>query len=109
MGCNTTANNLYKALIWNQSKEIKDRYQDKSIFQKVQGKNVTDPLNDFVEFEVTKHLDFINEQQKKLTNSKPLMKEYLLKKECLPLYIHGINIPNKNLIFNRYSSNFTCW
>jgi len=101
-GSNATANNLYKALIWYQSKEIKTRYQDRSMFEKVQGKNVKNPLNDFVEFEVTKHMDFLNEQEKKIPNSRPMMKEFLLRKECLPLYIHDIH---QTLFANEQAAN----
>jgi len=61
------------------------------MFEKVKGQNIASSLNEFVEYEITKHLDFINQQQLKMSNNKPLIKEFLHKKEVLPLYMHSIH------------------
>ncbi len=84
-----SANSFLKNLTWYESKDIKTRYQDRSLFEKIKDQNITNPLNEFLEYEVSKHIDFIEQQKVKALNNKPVIKEFMTQKELLPLYMHS--------------------
>jgi len=84
-----SANSFLKNLTWYESKDIKKRYQDRSLFEKIKDQNITNPLNEFLEYEVSKHIDFIEQQKAKVLNNKPVIKEFMNQKELLPLYMHS--------------------
>jgi len=87
----TSANSFLKNLTWYESKDIKGRHQDRSLFEKIKDQNITNPLNEFLEYEVSKHLEFIEQQKTKSLNNKPVIKDFLNTKELLPLYMHNIH------------------
>jgi len=89
----TTAMNFIKTLVWYECKDLKTRYQDRSKFSQLQAQNIANPLDDFLEYEITKHMDFVNgsTQVKTLSNTKPFIKDFLSKKETLPLFMHNIH------------------
>jgi len=95
---------LIKHLVWYQSKSIRDKYEDKSAFSNFATKStfqntiqsarstapVSDPANDFVEYNLSKHIDFLKaREEQKAFNPDNTIKEFMMRKEYFPLYMHS--------------------
>ena len=79
----SAATNFFKALMFHEIKLIKDKYQDKSLFEEANEELpnpiLYDPASEFIEFNIQKHIHYIKmqSQQKKLASTKPVIKEFM--------------------------------